>query len=58
MSWLDNNGVSYLWGKMKAWVQNQGYASTSDLPPLTVQSEKLCITYQEEVSGNANANSN
>lgn len=32
MAYLDNNGVLYFWGKIKAWVQGQGYITSADVP--------------------------
>lgn len=32
MAYLDNNGVLYLWGKIKAWVKGQGYITSADVP--------------------------
>jgi hypothetical protein len=32
MAYLDNKGVLYLWGKIKAWVQGQGYITSADVP--------------------------
>jgi len=30
--YLDENGLLYLWGKIKAWVTNQGYITSGDIP--------------------------
>lgn len=32
MAYLDNNGVLYLWGKIKAFVTGQGYITSADIP--------------------------
>lgn len=32
MAYLDNNGVLYLWGKVKAFVTGQGYITSDDVP--------------------------
>ena len=30
--YLDENGLLYLWGKIKAWVNDQGFITSSDIP--------------------------
>lgn len=30
--YLDENGLLYLWSKIKAWVNNQGFITSSDIP--------------------------
>lgn len=32
MAYLDNNGVLYLWGKIKSFVTGQGYITSADVP--------------------------
>lgn len=38
MAYLDNNGVLYLWGKIKSWVTGQVYITSEDVPEGAVAS--------------------
>ena len=50
MAFLDNNGVSYLWGKIKSYVTGQVPSSVADLTPLYGECSTAAATVAKTVS--------
>ena len=53
--YLDENGLLYLWGKIKAWVGNQGFITSSDIPEGAAASTSTPLMDGTAATGTSNA---